>query len=89
MAPTGRLESWTELRSLSSLVQDAGHAELLLTIPETLVPDTQARMREALQLHLEALRLIYRLSDDEVHVVAVAPHARSMQSLLQRRMLEA
>jgi hypothetical protein len=46
----------------ATLVPDAGHAELLLTIPATFVPDTQTRMREALQ----ALRENLRSSDDAV-----------------------
>ena len=46
-------------------------------------------MHEALQLHLEDVRLTYRLQQDEVHVVSLAPLGRSAQALVQRRMLDA
>lgn len=46
-------------------------------------------MRQARELRVEGHRIVYRQRGDEVHVVLIAAETRSMQSLLQRRMLDA
>jgi toxin ParE1/3/4 len=45
-------------------------------------------LRDDLQLRGGPHRIVYRVRGDEVHVVLIAPWARSLQSLLKRRMLE-
>lgn len=45
-------------------------------------------LRDALQLRFGPHRLVYRLREGEVRVALIAPRARSLQSLLQRRMLD-
>ncbi len=45
-------------------------------------------LRDALQLRFGPHRLVYRLRENEVRVALIAARARSLQSLLQRRMLD-
>lgn len=46
-------------------------------------------MRHAREVRVDGHRIVYRERGEEVHVVLIAAEARSMQSLLQRRMLDA
>lgn len=60
--------------------------------PEDGAPPPELRalgMRRARELRLDGHRIVYRERGDEVHVVLIAAESRSMQSLLQRRMLDA
>jgi len=47
-------------------------------------------MRGAREVRIDGHRIVYRTrGEEEVHVVLIAAETRSMQSLLQRRMLDA
>ncbi|MEX2502821.1 MAG: type II toxin-antitoxin system RelE/ParE family toxin [Trueperaceae bacterium] len=46
-------------------------------------------MRDAREVRSDGHRIVYRVRDGDAHVVLIATAVRSMQSLLQRRMLDA
>ncbi len=60
--------------------------------PDAGAPPPELRalgMRDAREVRSDGHRIVYRLRTDGAHVVTIAAEARSMQSLLQRRMLDA
>ena len=64
------------------LVERADHGEAIADL-------RRLGMQDARQLRMDDVRVLYPLLPDEVHVVAIAPPARSMQALLERRTLDA
>lgn len=56
---------------------------------EPLVALRELGMRDARQLRLEGVRMVYRVLDEDVQVVSLVQRDRSIQALLQRRMLDA